>query len=110
MPPGPKFRALDGGRGNSLLSLESEWVDDALSFRDSDGDLTPGAVAVGEGNFCSPFEVVPAAAAAACCARSFRDAFPRFLRSRMYSQPRPNSTVANFALVTCPIQEAPRDV
>jgi len=32
-----------------------------------------------------------AAAAAAAAARSFREAFPRFLRSRMYSHVRPNS-------------------
>jgi hypothetical protein len=31
------------------------------------------------------------AAAACCCAMSFLDAFPRFLRSRMYSHVRPNS-------------------
>ena len=38
---------------------------------------------------CPPF---PAAAAAACCwAISFLDAFPRFLRSRMYSHVKPNS-------------------
>lgn len=36
---------------------------------------------------------VPFAAAAAAAARSFRDAFPRFLRSRMYSHVRPNSTL-----------------
>jgi hypothetical protein len=34
------------------------------------------------------------AAAACCCAMSFLDAFPRFLRSRMYSHVRPNSTEA----------------
>ena len=60
-------------------------VDDAFSFRDSVGDLSSDDCPVGD--FC-PL----AAAAAACCARSFRDAFPRFFRSRMYSQPKPNST------------------
>ena len=35
----------------------------------------------------------PAAAAACCWAISFRDAFPRFLRSRIYSHVKPNSDV-----------------
>lgn len=40
-----------------------------------------------------------AAAAAACCwAMSFRDALPRFLRSRMYSHVRPNSGVLSVKL------------
>ena len=41
----------------------------------------------------SPFWDVDwaAACAAACAARSFLEALPRFFLSRMYSQPRPNS-------------------
>lgn len=35
----------------------------------------------------------PAAAAACCWAMSFLEAFPRFLRSRMYSHVNPNSGV-----------------
>jgi len=42
------------------------------------------------GDFWPP--AAAAAWAAACWARSFREALPRFLRSRMYSQPSPNST------------------
>jgi hypothetical protein len=41
-------------------------------------------------------------AAACCCAMSFLDAFPRFLRSRMYSHVRPNSTVV-LASLSCKV-------
>jgi len=81
-----KLNDLDAcGRWNSLLSLVREFVDDAFSFRDPVGDRSLDDWPVGD--FC-PFA---AAAAAACCARSLREAFPLFFRSRMYSQPNPNS-------------------
>jgi hypothetical protein len=71
------------GRWKSPLSLV-ELVDEPFSLRDSVSDRPSEDCSVGD--FC-PF----AAAAAACCARSFRDALPRFFLSRIYSQPRPNS-------------------
>ena len=64
------------------------------SFRDSVGDRPSEDRPVGD--FCPPC----AAAAAAACARSFREAFPLFFRSRMYSQPSPNSKAHRSQLRT----------
>lgn len=65
-----------------LLGMDSATVSDGCGVLDS-SDLSV------------PFPVAAAAAAAAACcwAMSFLDAFPRFLRSRMYSQVKPNSGV-----------------
>ena len=69
-------------------SSDDSLSDELCSIRDSIGDLSPDDAAVGD---FWPSPDAAAAAAAACCARSFLDAFPRFLRSRIYSQPRLNS-------------------
>jgi hypothetical protein len=74
------------GRRNEPFSLLIDVVEEPFSLRDSVGEvLSSDDCPVGD--FC-PL----AAAAAACCAKSLREALPRFLRSRMYSQPNPNST------------------
>ncbi len=81
-----RLRDLEaGGRLKSPFSFWAEVVDEPFSFRDSVGEVR-SSEDWPVGDFC-PF----AAAAAACCAKSLREAFPRFLRSRIYSQPKPNS-------------------
>ena len=89
-----RLRDLDAwGRWNSLVSFARDGVDEAFSFRDSVGDRSPDDRLGGD--FC-PL----AAAAAACCARSFREAFPRFLRSLIYSHPKPNSVARQYRCPT----------
>lgn len=70
---------------SGLLSLWRDVADEeAFSSRASEGERPPEDRSVGD---FWPF----AAAAAACWARSLREALPRFFLSRIYSQPRPNS-------------------
>lgn len=58
----------------------------------------PFSVAL-EGDFRPPWPAAAAAAcAAACWARSFLEALPRFFLSLMYSQPSPNSVAVSFTL------------
>ena len=86
VPPVLRLKDLDAcGRRKSPCSLVAD-VEDSFSFRDSVGDLL-SSDEFPAGDFC-PLT----AAAAACCARSFREALPRFFLSRMYSQPNANST------------------
>lgn len=83
-------RPLGGGKsgrgrwpsGSSALGEASFWSSGRPLVRDwglPDAESPEGGAV--------PF----AAAAAAAAARSFREAFPRFLRSRMYSHVKPNS-------------------
>lgn len=89
LPGGGRLGGGKSGRarwpsGNSTLGDVSFWSSEAPLLRDCglpEADSPEGGAA--------PF----AAAAAAAAARSLRDAFPRFLRSRMYSQVKPNSTM-----------------
>lgn len=84
-PPVLRLKDLEAdGRWNSGESLVTELVDEPFPFRDSVGERPSEDCPVGD---LFPF----AAAAAACCAKSFREALPRFFLSRIYSQPRPNS-------------------
>lgn len=60
--------------------------------------LSEGCGVLDSSDLSVPFPAAAAAAAACCWAMSFLDAFPRFLRSRMYSHVNPNSGIWSVKL------------